>query len=291
MTNHPKQGTQEWLELRKKYIGSSDAPVIMGVSPWKTPYQLWQEKTGFEEHNQENRNTQYGKMMEPVARSAYEFETKDFVSTESEDTIVFHKEINFLMASLDGVALIQNLAIEIKNCNAEDHDWASTYQLVPEKYFPQIQHQLACTGHMMMHYCSYHEGELAIVKVYRDDKYIAKMLKKEVEFWENVKTLTPPKLQDGDYVSKGHDENWVTVETELLEILDQLTVLETKEKELREKLKVMADGHNIAGKNMRFQKIMRPGNIDYKAIPELGLIDLEQYRKNPIVSYRVDRLL
>lgn len=290
MSTNLIQGSEDWLSFRKKHIGSSDAPVIMGVSPWKTPYQLWQEKTGFEDHSKDTTATRYGKQMEPVARSAYETETKDFVSTDPEDTIVIHKEIPFLMASLDGIAMLQNLAIEIKNCNEEDHDLAR-YGLVPEKYLPQVQHQLACTGHMKMHYCSYHKGELIVVNVYRDDKYITKLLKKEVEFWEQVKNLEPPKLQDGDYIQKGHDENWVTVETELLEILDQLSVLEAKEKELREKLKVMADGQNIAGKNMRFQKIMRPGNIDYKAIPELGTIDLEQYRKNPIVSYRVDRLL
>ena len=41
-----EQGTKRWLEERMSYIGGSDAPIIMGVSPWKTPYQLWEEKMG-----------------------------------------------------------------------------------------------------------------------------------------------------------------------------------------------------------------------------------------------------
>lgn len=40
------QNTQEWEKFRLQKIGASDAPIIMGVSPWKTPFQLWLEKTG-----------------------------------------------------------------------------------------------------------------------------------------------------------------------------------------------------------------------------------------------------
>lgn len=40
------QNTQEWEKFRLQKIGASDAPIIMGVSPWKTPFQLWLEKQG-----------------------------------------------------------------------------------------------------------------------------------------------------------------------------------------------------------------------------------------------------
>ncbi len=45
MTSQLIQNTPEWHAFRRKRIGASDAPVIMGISPWKTPYQLWIEKT------------------------------------------------------------------------------------------------------------------------------------------------------------------------------------------------------------------------------------------------------
>ena len=38
------QQSEEWLEFRRSRIGASDAPIIMGVSPWKTHYKLWVEK-------------------------------------------------------------------------------------------------------------------------------------------------------------------------------------------------------------------------------------------------------
>ena len=36
----------EWLEQRKKGIGGSDVAAIMGLSPWRTPAEVWFEKTG-----------------------------------------------------------------------------------------------------------------------------------------------------------------------------------------------------------------------------------------------------
>ena len=35
-----------WLALRNKYIGGSDASSVAGFSKWKSPYQLYLEKTG-----------------------------------------------------------------------------------------------------------------------------------------------------------------------------------------------------------------------------------------------------
>jgi len=67
-----EQGTPEWLEMRKNYLGASDAPIVMKVSPWSTPFQLWRKKLGLVEDEPENDNIRYGKAMEPIARKAYE---------------------------------------------------------------------------------------------------------------------------------------------------------------------------------------------------------------------------
>ncbi|HFC9341278.1 TPA: YqaJ viral recombinase family protein, partial [Enterococcus hirae] len=37
---------QEWLEDRKKGIGGSDVATVLGLNKYKSPYQLWLEKTG-----------------------------------------------------------------------------------------------------------------------------------------------------------------------------------------------------------------------------------------------------
>ena len=38
----------EWLELRKAGIGSSEVATIVGLNPWETPYQLWRRKLGLD---------------------------------------------------------------------------------------------------------------------------------------------------------------------------------------------------------------------------------------------------
>lgn len=40
---------KEWLKARQKGIGGSDAASVLGISPWKTNVQLWEEKTGITE--------------------------------------------------------------------------------------------------------------------------------------------------------------------------------------------------------------------------------------------------
>lgn len=54
---------------RDKYIGGSDIPVIMGISPFKTRWELLQEKAGLKEDVFEgNKYTAYGDLMEPEIR-------------------------------------------------------------------------------------------------------------------------------------------------------------------------------------------------------------------------------
>lgn len=54
---------------REYYIGGSDLPIIMGISPFKTRYQLLLEKSGLAECEFEgNRYTVYGQKLEPSIR-------------------------------------------------------------------------------------------------------------------------------------------------------------------------------------------------------------------------------
>jgi putative phage-type endonuclease len=40
------QRTPEWLAWRAAGVSASDVPTLLGVSPYKTPWRLWAEKTG-----------------------------------------------------------------------------------------------------------------------------------------------------------------------------------------------------------------------------------------------------
>ena len=72
---------------RNKYIGGSDIPIIMGISPFKTRFDLLLEKAGLKENDFEgNEFTEYGNVLEPKIRD-YVNEKYDFNFIETK-TIV-----------------------------------------------------------------------------------------------------------------------------------------------------------------------------------------------------------
>lgn len=74
-------------EDRDKYIGGSDIPIIMGLSPFKTRWELIQEKAGLIKDNfNGNEYTEYGNVMEPKIR--------DFINLKLKDKFVEGKHIN-----------------------------------------------------------------------------------------------------------------------------------------------------------------------------------------------------
>ena len=125
-----QQGTAEWLEMRKNFIGASDAPVLMGFHQWRTPRQLWEEKLGLSGGQKDNSSMSYGRNMEEPARLRYSYITGIDVSPD----VVYHPNKKFMMASLDGISEDRKTAVEIKNVCLEDHLVAKEGK-VPPKYY------------------------------------------------------------------------------------------------------------------------------------------------------------
>ena len=69
------QNTPEWHRWRRQGIGASDAPVIMGETPFKTPRTLWSIKTGRMREDPAGPAARRGRELEWFARRAYERQT------------------------------------------------------------------------------------------------------------------------------------------------------------------------------------------------------------------------
>ena len=65
------QGSPEWHAHRAKYRNASETAIVMGESPWQTPYQLWELRTG-RRQPEVNAAMARGTALEPQARAAYE---------------------------------------------------------------------------------------------------------------------------------------------------------------------------------------------------------------------------
>jgi putative phage-type endonuclease len=276
------QQTDEWLEVRRDKVGSSDAPCIMGVG-FKTPYQLWLEKLSPTKRSP-TQAMQRGIDLEDKARECFEKMTGLFVLPQ----VVFHPDYEWMMASLDGMTIEQDAIVEIKCPGKEDHATAIQGK-VPDKYYPQLQHQIEVCGLDMSYYFSFDGEKGVIVKVFRDDKYIKKMITLELEFWNCVQDFTPPNMIEKDYHSKT-DDVWTAAAKEWLSINRQLKNLEPREKELRDLLISMANQQNAIGAGVKVSKILRKGSIDYSRIPELQGVSLEPYRKELVECWKISGL-
>jgi putative phage-type endonuclease len=176
-----EQSTEEWLSWRRQGLGASDAPVIMGMSPWQKAPDLLRLKTGQTEERPANDAMQRGKRLEPMARLAYVQHT----GVEVEPVCVQSCEHPWMRASLDGLSADGRHVVEIKCPGEKDHRLAASGS-VPEKYFPQLQHILAVTGLAEIYYWSFRFDHTVLLKVDRDEAFIANLLEKEVAFWTRV---------------------------------------------------------------------------------------------------------
>ena len=184
------QNSDEWLQLRRTKIGASDAPIIMGVSPWKTPFQLFVEKT-MGETTPMNSSMKRGRDLEYKARLEFE----KAIGIPVEPQVKFHPEFDWMMASLDGESLDGEIIVEIKCPNKKDHATAMDGR-IPEKYFPQMQHQMCVCGLKQAYYFSFDGTKGCSVLVKRDDAYIKELIDEELKFYLCMINLTPPKEEE-----------------------------------------------------------------------------------------------
>lgn len=241
----PQQNTKEWLEFRRSKIGSSDAPIIMGESPWKTPQQLWKEKKGLKQSSYESPAMRRGKNLEPEARKAFERETGLVVWPD----VLIHPQHDYIIASLDGITMDTQAAVEIKCPGEKNHKMAQDGQ-IPKHYQIQMQHQLAVTGLKTMFYYSYDGQEGITLEVQRDDALIEEILTKEKEFFNFMKTSTPPQ-------NERLDTPWLEHAAEWKEIQCIKQNLKEREDRCRETLIALTENGSSQGGGIRVTPILK----------------------------------
>jgi putative phage-type endonuclease len=275
-----QQGTPEWLEMRKDCIGASDAPIIMGVSPWTTPYELWTYKMGLAEPKM-NSAMRRGSAMEEDARQAFNKEHNVLVTPK----VYFHSDYRWMMASFDGQS--QCKMVEIKCPGKEDHEIALKGQ-IPEKYFPQLQHQILVGRSERVWYFSYRSPtDYISIPVESDDDYIEKMLEAEKEFYRCMIEFTPPPLTERDYVNMESNKEFERASLVYLNAVKLRKEAEENEEWSKKRMIEQCGNRNAKNKYLKMTKSFRKGAIQYDKIEVLKRIDLEQYRKAPIESYRI----
>lgn len=210
---------EKWLSARRKGIGGSDAAAVMGISPYKSNVQLWEEKTGLRETVDigDKPFVQYGKSAEVHLRELFALDYPEYTVTYDEFGMISNDpECPFIFATLDGdlsemdnskpCRLIKRKGIlEIKTTEivraGQIKEWNNQ---IPNHYYVQVLHQLIATGY-----------DFAVVKaqikiniddnlrldtrhyfIERSDvEDDLKALKTaEIKFWKCIETKTRPAL-------------------------------------------------------------------------------------------------
>lgn len=200
----------EWLQARSYGIGGSDASAILGMNPYKTNIELFEEKTGrrIPEDISDKPYVRYGTMAEPLIRELFMLDYPEYQVSYHENRILRSKEYPFLQASLDGELTDQEGRrgiLEIKTTNIlQSMQYEKWKDRIPDNYYIQVLHYLLVTGYQFVvlraHLISsWEQDKRTTAKHYFVERSevegdLEMLLREEKKFWQYVESGRKPPL-------------------------------------------------------------------------------------------------
>ncbi len=278
-----EQGSDDWLAWRKKLLTATDAPILLGVSPYCTPFKGWQRKLGLAEEQKSTPAMMRGHQDEPIARA--EFIRQSGINFTP--VCIESEKYSFLGASLDGLSDCKKYLLEIKS-NGDQYHFGLNNGL-PEFHLLQMQHQLLCgDGEIEMgFYLSWNKGQMIVKEIKPDQEWMMGYIIEAKKFWEKVLFNEPPEMTNKDYKDMNAEPVWESYACEYRRVCNQIKNLEILKDSYRKELIKLCDGDSAMGSGVKVMKKFVKGRVDYESIPELKLIDLESYRKPSSESWTI----
>ena len=208
LVNTKDMAYQDWLEVRKQGIGSSDAATACGLNPYMSMLELWLIKTGRQTQSIEDESSgvaplYWGKQLEPLVAEYYSMHTNNKVRRVN--AVLQHPDPDkhFMLANLD-YSVVGSDEVQILECKTAGEHGAKLWRDgVPLYVLCQVQHQLAVTGKQAAHVCVLICGhETKIFKVTRSESVIEHIVQAERLFWECVENDVPPAVDASESAAK-----------------------------------------------------------------------------------------
>lgn len=227
----------EFYEYRKQGLGGTDMSAIMGVNPYKTAFQVWQDKTNESiEFFEGNIDTVTGQHLESyiVDRFKNEYNVKDVFTSQQ----IIHKEYNYFRCNIDGIYVNQDGSEGILECKTSKDYSKDQFQT---DHYVQIQWYLYMSG--------LDEGVLAYLSktnraspphidyfdIKRDDKLIEKLIGVGHYFWnENVLKMIPPDDNGVQVEIQSEPGKEIEADTKIISAYENLNLLRKQIKDLSE---------------------------------------------------------
>jgi len=266
--------TDKQKEQRLNSIGGSDAGTILGVNPYKSRYDLWEEKTTKVDTFQTSINVDLGNALEPMILDHYK-KINNLTDNEFKTDVphLTHKKYKYMAANLDALDIKNNVIVEAKFSKAtslwaeEREGYALASDIQPHIY-GQIMHYMVVTGLREAVVVALIDGfklEFRTYKFKYDEAYCLNLKLKELQFWDWVQTKEIPPAMNKYEVERiyvPNEDKAVTANSEQLALVDaygniseQLKSLQKQKKELANKI-ALSLNESTALTNSSGQNIM-----------------------------------
>ena len=243
---------EEWLKYRTKGIGGSDVSIIAGINPFKSVYQLWLEKTGQVEPEEEGSEyTHFGTLLEPIVRK--EFMERTGIKVRQKHMLLQSEEYPFMFADLDGVINEdgQLCIFEAKTASAYKQEvWEEE---VPAPYILQIQHYMAVTGAKKTYIAALVGGNHFFYHVVeRDEEMIAKIIVMEKYFWQHhVMGGVEPVPDGSEATTRYFNERFRNSNGETIELPDEVLQVCEEYDNLTRQIRELETAKNAAANQLK----------------------------------------
>jgi len=187
---------KQWLDERRKGIGGSDAPIVMGCGySGSSRLELWQDKVGLSEMVvEETEQIMWGRRLEAHILSGYQESSGNVIVINDADIIEKHPCIPYMICTPDAWGF--ESVIEVKNVSEwQASEWEKE---APEKHRWQLLHNIYVTHSKWGTLVALIGGNrLVWYDYYLDDmrEDLHRLLYEEARFWHLVETETPPEVE------------------------------------------------------------------------------------------------
>jgi len=249
----------EWLDVRKGGIGSSDAGAAVGLNPYQSQLELWMIKTGRDadlpkiDPNDETSPMYWGTLLESIVAAHYTKRTGNRVRRIN--AVLQHPDADktWMLANIDR-EVIGAGDVQILECKTAGEFGSRLWRDgVPDYVVCQVQHQLAVTSKAAADVCVLICGqEIRVHRIERNDGLIAKLIELERQFWHYVETDTPPPADGSDSadlalrclypqdsggtIDLTDDRDMSSAFADLIAVREEISLREKVEAELKQKI-------------------------------------------------------
>lgn len=285
-------GSPEWLAARQGRAGGSDVSAILGLSPWQSPFSLWNERKGLVQPDAQRKEMTWGNRLEPVIIDAYRDNHPDLNVHYSPGAVYAHADRPWQVCSPDALTLTRGGivigGIEAKSDRYDDGFGKDGTADIPPYYACQVQWCMDVFG-----VDEWHVAALFTGSDYREYRIQAQpifqqLLREEAKaFLDSIDNDAVPPIDSHDQTYQTirrlnpaiEHESEVELETALARrYIEAIKALSNAEAEMSEVKSLVADFMGRAkkamwgGKKIAYRRSGKPGTLPYLT-QVTGLLD------------------